>query len=76
MPSASLAGQLRRAVNLPVVYTGRVKSIGVAERALADGHADVVGMARTHIAEPRILTKAQGRPDQPDPALRRRGTTA
>lgn len=56
---AGLAGQLRRAVNLPVVYTGRVNSIGVAERVLADGHADVVGMARTYIVEPRILTKAR-----------------
>jgi 2,4-dienoyl-CoA reductase-like NADH-dependent reductase (Old Yellow Enzyme family) len=56
---ADLAGQLRQAVRLPVVYTGRVNSIEVAERVLADGHADVVGMARAYIAEPRILTKAR-----------------
>ncbi len=56
---ADLAGQLRRAVRLPVVYTGRVNSIEVAERVLTAGHADVVGMARAYIAEPRILTKAR-----------------
>jgi dimethylglycine catabolism A len=46
-------------VSLPVVYAGRVNSIEAAERVLADGHADVVGMARAYIAEPRILTKAR-----------------
>ena len=56
---AGLAGRLRRAVQLPVVYAGRVNSIEVAERVLADGHADVVGMARAYIAEPQILTKAR-----------------
>jgi 2,4-dienoyl-CoA reductase-like NADH-dependent reductase (Old Yellow Enzyme family) len=56
---AGLAGQLRRAVKLPVVYTGRVNSIEVAERVLAEGHADVVGMARAYIAEPHILAKAR-----------------
>jgi 2,4-dienoyl-CoA reductase-like NADH-dependent reductase (Old Yellow Enzyme family) len=56
---SGLAGQLRRAVNLPVVHTGRVNSIEVAERVLADGHADVVGMARAYIAGPQILTKAR-----------------
>jgi len=55
---AGLAGKLRRAVKLPVVYTGRVNSIEVAERVLAEGHADVVGMARAYIAEPHILAKA------------------
>ena len=65
---ADLAGQLKQAVKLPVVYTGRVNSIEVAERVLADGHADVVGMARAYIAEPQILTKAragQGRQIRP-----------
>lgn len=65
---ADLAGQLRRAVRLPVVYTGRVNSIEVAERVLTAGHADVVGMARAYIAEPRILTKAQARPARSGPA--------
>ncbi len=40
---ASLAGELKRAISLPVVHTGRITDPDVAERVLADGHADIVG---------------------------------
>ena len=55
---SSLAGDLRRSVNLPVVHTGLINTPEVAERVLADGHADVVGMARAHIADGDLLVKA------------------
>ena len=38
---------------------GNYRSAMFVERVLADGHADVVGMARAYIAEPAILTKAR-----------------
>lgn len=67
---AGQAGDVRRAVTLPVVYTGRVNGIEVAERVLADGNADVVGMARAYIADGRILTKArQGRVEETVPCV-------
>ena len=53
-----LAGRLKKAVRLPVVYTGRVNS-PVAESVLAAGDADVVGMARAHIADGELLRKAR-----------------
>lgn len=56
---SALAGDIRRNVRIPVVYTGRVNAVEVAERVLADGHADVVGMARALIAESEMLTKAR-----------------
>jgi dimethylglycine catabolism A len=56
---ADLSGNFRRAVSLPVVHTGRVNSPEVAERVLAAGHADVVGMARAHIADGELLLKAK-----------------
>ncbi|HEY7104304.1 MAG TPA: FAD-dependent oxidoreductase [Mycobacteriales bacterium] len=56
---SELAGAIRAAVSLPVVHTGRVNSPEAAERVLAAGHADVVGMARAHIAEPELLVKAR-----------------
>lgn len=56
---SSLAGAVRAAVKLPVVYTGRVTSPDVAERILTDGHADLVGMARAHIADGQLLEKAR-----------------
>ena len=43
---AGLVGRVKAEIDVPVVYTGRVTSPSVAERILADGQADVVGMAR------------------------------
>ena len=56
---AELAGRVRKAVSLPVVYAGRVNTVEVAEQVLAAGHADVVGMARAYLAERDLLTKAR-----------------
>ena len=55
---APLAGQVRSATNLPVVYVGRVTSVETAERILADGHADLVGFARAAIADPDLVVKS------------------
>ena len=56
---SELAGELKTGLSIPVVHTGRINSPDVAERVLAAGHADIVGMARAHIAEGRILEKAR-----------------
>lgn len=53
------AGAIRAAVKLPIVYSGLVNSPAVAERILADGHADVVGIARAHIADGELVAKAR-----------------
>ncbi|MGI1847081.1 FAD-dependent oxidoreductase [Rhodococcus sp. SJ] len=67
---SDLAGQLKRAVSLPVVHTGRINHSDVAERILAAGDADVVGMARAHIAEPSIVEKVRtGRVDEIRPCV-------
>ncbi len=57
---ASLCGRAREATNLPVVYAGRVTSVEQAEQVLADGHADLVAMARATMADPEIVAKASG----------------
>src|SRR3954471_6869426 len=56
---SSLAGELKKAIGLPVVHTGRITDPDVAERVLAAGEADVVGMARAHIADADLLRKAR-----------------
>lgn len=67
---ADIAGQIRDAVSIPVVYAGRVNSIDVAEDVLASGFADVVGMARAYIAERDLLTKArEGRANETRPCI-------
>lgn len=50
---------IRRAVKLPVVGVGRFKDPLQAERALADGHCDLVGAVRAQIADPDFVRKAQ-----------------
>ncbi|MGH9103232.1 MAG: mycofactocin system FadH/OYE family oxidoreductase 2 [Acidimicrobiales bacterium] len=54
-----VASALRREVSLPVVGVGRFKDPAQAERALADGHADLVGMARAQIADADLAAKAR-----------------
>ncbi|MGZ4613447.1 MAG: oxidoreductase [Kineosporiaceae bacterium] len=54
-----LAGELKKALRLPVVHTGRITDPDVAEQVLAAGHADIVGMARAHIADGDLLAKAR-----------------
>lgn len=50
---------IRAAVTLPVVGVGRFKDAFQAERALVDGHADLVGVVRGQIADPDFVAKAR-----------------
>jgi 2,4-dienoyl-CoA reductase (NADPH2) len=50
---------LRKAVDLPVVGVGRFKDPLQAERALAQGHADLIGIVRGQIADAEFGAKAR-----------------
>ncbi len=55
---------IRKAVRLPVIGVGRVKDPIQAERILAAGHADLVGIVRAQIADPEFGRKSrEGRID-------------
>ena len=54
-----IANAMRRAVSLPVIGVGRIKDPVQAERALADGHCDLVGVVRGQIADPDFAAKAR-----------------
>ncbi|MBI4934481.1 MAG: mycofactocin system FadH/OYE family oxidoreductase 2 [Actinobacteria bacterium] len=49
----------RKAVDLPVVGVGRFKDPLQAERAIAEGHCDLVGVVRGQIADPDFAIKAR-----------------
>lgn len=51
--------QLMGAVNLPLVATNRINTPEVAEAVLADGHCDMVSMARPFLADPEFVNKAR-----------------
>ncbi len=61
---APLARQVKEAVALPVMIAGRVNQPQDAERIIASGDADMVGVVRGHIADPEFVRKArEGRPE-------------
>lgn len=72
-PSATflhLASMIRRHVRVPVFYTQKIADVTSAARAIADGHADMVGMTRAHLADPHIVKKlVEGRPDDIRPCV-------
>jgi 2,4-dienoyl-CoA reductase (NADPH2) len=51
-------------VSVPLVTTNRINTPEVAERVLAEGHADMVSMARPFLADPDFVAKAAA--DAPD----------
>lgn len=54
-----LSRAVRAAVDVPVATVGRVTTLDLAEEILASGDADLVGMVRANIADPRLLPKAR-----------------
>ena len=50
---------IRKAVDLPVVGVGRFKDPLQAERALAEGQCDLVGVVRGQIADPDFAAKSR-----------------
>ncbi|CEP68514.1 Aldolase-type TIM barrel [Moorella glycerini] len=60
-----MAAALKEVIKLPVIAFGRINDPAQAEKILADGHADLIGMARQLIADPETPNKArEGRIDE------------
>jgi 2,4-dienoyl-CoA reductase (NADPH2) len=52
-------------VNIPLITTNRINTPELAEQILADGHADMISMARPFLADPDFVRKAQaGKADE------------
>ncbi len=65
-----LAAGIRAAVSLPVFTVGRITDPEQAERILADGEADMVGMTRAQIADPDLISKLrEGRQEDIRPCV-------
>ncbi|MFW0784324.1 FAD-dependent oxidoreductase [Gordonia sp. CPCC 206044] len=56
---SEIAAEFRTELTLPIVHTGRINSPELAEQILAAGAADVIGMARAHVADAELLPKAR-----------------
>jgi 2,4-dienoyl-CoA reductase-like NADH-dependent reductase (Old Yellow Enzyme family)/thioredoxin reductase len=68
MPKACLAeaaGQVKKALNIPVMAVGRINDPVVANRILINGQADLVCIGRGLLADPEMPNKArEGRLDE------------
>nr|WP_255775038.1 NADPH-dependent 2,4-dienoyl-CoA reductase [Halomonas alkalisoli] len=57
--------RMKAELSVPLITTNRINMPDVAERVLADGHADMVSMARPFLADPAWITKAaEGRSEE------------
>lgn len=54
-----LASGMKRVVRIPVYTSHRINDPLLAEKILAEGHADLVGMTRATIADPEMPNKAR-----------------
>jgi mycofactocin system FadH/OYE family oxidoreductase 2 len=55
-----LAAGIKEVATLPVFATGRINDPVLAEKVLADGQADMIGVVRGQIADPDFAQKAKG----------------
>lgn len=64
-PFVHLAGGIKSVVKIPVMHAQSIRDAQQAERLLASGTVDMVGMTRAQIADPHMVIKIRdGREDQ------------
>jgi mycofactocin system FadH/OYE family oxidoreductase 2 len=54
-----LSAGIKSIVSLPVFCTGRINDPVMAEKVLANGQADMIGMVRAQICDPELANKAK-----------------
>lgn len=60
-----LAAGIKEVIKLPVFATGRINDPVLAEKVLANGQADMIGMVRSQLCDPNLANKAkEGRTDE------------
>ena len=63
-PYLYLASAIKQMTDLPVFHASRINDLATAARAVEEGHVDMIGMTRAHIADPHIVKKLmEGRAD-------------
>ncbi len=69
-PFLEFAGQVRRALDVPVMHATRIGDVATARHAIRDGLLDLVGMTRPQLADPHLVAKvARGEEDRVRPCV-------
>ncbi|GAB4269653.1 MAG: NADH:flavin oxidoreductase [Pararhodobacter sp.] len=56
-PHLDFAGEVRKAVAVPIFHAARVPDVATARHAIASGKVDMIGMTRAHLTEPHLVRK-------------------
>lgn len=56
-PHLDIAGEIRKANNLPTFHAARIPDVATARFAIASGKIDMVGMTRAHMTDPHLVRK-------------------
>lgn len=56
-PQLRPVANFRKNVGLPVFHAARINDLATARYAVGEGHVDLIGMTRAHIADPHIARK-------------------
>ncbi|MGH3359132.1 MAG: FAD-dependent oxidoreductase, partial [Nocardioidaceae bacterium] len=69
-PFLEFSGEIKRAVDVPVMHASRIADVATARHAVRDGLLDLVGMTRAQIADPHLVRKiAAGEEDRIRPCV-------
>ena len=64
-PFVHLAAGIKSVSKVPILHAQGIRDVSQAERIIANGLVDMVGMTRAHIADPHMIVKIRdGREDQ------------
>ncbi|MFA9461320.1 FAD-dependent oxidoreductase [Thiohalorhabdus methylotrophus] len=58
-PFVHLASGIKAEVDVPVIHAQNIKDPASAARLIDEGHVDLVGMTRAHIADPHFVNKVR-----------------
>ena len=52
-----LPSAVKQACDVTVFHAGRIADLATADRAVAEGHVDMIAMTRAHMADPHLMKK-------------------
>lgn len=58
-PFLEFAGEIRQAIDIPVMHAARISDVATARHAIREGLLDLVGMTRAQLADPYLVAKVR-----------------
>ncbi len=69
-PQLQFAGEIKRAIDIPVMHAARISDVATARYAVREGLVDLVGLTRAQMADPHLVAKvARGEEDRIRPCV-------